>query len=293
MKTLIFSLLWISFGISFVHAYSEAELRDITNNIEDYKKVADGTTEMENDDKIQYLGLALRKFNRNPRYIQADSDQSARNLIQEALLEIPGHATFYRDHILELRDPVNESTRYTLGPKYGLYLRERMFSLQTLKELPSPETIGVLGEMLADEWIPELIKEREDNDYSKTDFLCYRALETLIALPLEQRPAKTLANFESLRADLPAWRLWYAQIKAGTRTIRFKGDPNEYTLSGIVAKHADTPVRSQRRSGLAADATPSTSDDRSGIPWPVGIAFLVAAGLLVFVAVRIFRARAA
>src|SRR5690606_10428444 len=63
---------------------------------------------------------------------------------QTALLQIPGHAEFYRDRILTARmqlDQFQRGEEVTHVPGMTSFERELSWGMQTLSQLPSPETV--------------------------------------------------------------------------------------------------------------------------------------------------------
>jgi hypothetical protein len=75
--------------------------------------------------------------------------------------------------------------------------------------------------------------------------------------------------------QLGTWRLWYEQVKAGTRAFRFEGDPREYRL-------ADPPSARQRppkpdASPVVADAGKETNAASAWWPYLIGVGALLAA----------------
>jgi hypothetical protein len=110
-------------------------------------------------------------------------------------------------------------------------MNERMYGLETLKHLPSPETVRVLGDFLSDlSATPVLLHQ-----HMKEAPMAVYALGALAKLPIANKPADTKQDYESER-DLPKWQQWYEEIKSGKRTFRFEGDPTEYDLNGPAPK---------------------------------------------------------
>jgi hypothetical protein len=64
------------------------------------------------------------------------------------------------------------------------------------------------------------------------------AARTLWSLPLTFKPTGKVYTPE----EMLTWRLWYEQVKAGNRTFRFEGDPQEYNLQGPVRVSATAPA---------------------------------------------------
>jgi hypothetical protein len=141
-----------------------------------------------------------------------------REKLQMKLLAIPGHADYW-------------------GDKIKAYPRstDRTYWYQYLQNLPSPETVGVLGGLLSDESERPPMAE----DLSNLDQIAWvqpncdraaRALTVLLA-----KPPNNGKTYEWNR-DLETWRLWWERVKAGNQTFRFAGDDTEYDLRGPVKR---------------------------------------------------------
>ncbi len=112
--------------------------------------------------------------------------------------------------------------------------------------------------------------------------LAAQALANLIESPPLQKDPE--GYFES---DVHPWQLWYEQVKAGTRTFRFKGDPQEYSLAGPVdqarepatTRPAKPPVPAE--TGIAAEEPAG-----SGFSWPILLAALAVCGAGVWLVLR-------
>jgi hypothetical protein len=90
---------------------------------------------------MPYLGESLRKI-AMPSIYQVKERIEVYDIVQSALLRIPGHAQFFADQLAEAR---RISEKPWLDSEYQrIYLQIR----DTMIHLPSPETIKVLGGML-------------------------------------------------------------------------------------------------------------------------------------------------
>lgn len=237
------------------------------------------------DQSIPKLGQWIRQLNsaRNTE----KGDRPVFRAAQSALISIPGHAEYYANRINEnyekaLKDAKRSNTKY-LSFDY-----EWSSCFQTLRHLPSPETVRVLGEMLDDMRITHL------NDSHPKDWrpsgpspphgtLAARVLTDmeLSGAPMKQPKGLFRDEIDKMTAeeyynmDVEPWRLWYAQVKAGTRTFRFKNDPQEYSLDGPV-RMAVAPSSPRENTD---DANPAEETSRSS-PWPLigSLLALAAAG---------------
>jgi hypothetical protein len=187
--------------------------------------------------------------------------------IRTMLLTTPGHATYYLDRWKE--NPKHPATR---------------FMFQYFRNLPSPETIGVLGELLSDESPrPKLAADHSNiRAYMEAYPNCDKAVEVLTVLL--QDPPTTMDNY-SFGRDLVIWQQWYERVKAGRETFRLVGDPVDYTLRGPSKRGAVTPgPREGKRNAETGGEKPSPNKplaEKPGyLPYLIGIVFLLAAVFL-------------
>jgi len=228
MKILILILIYLSAAPSRgADRYTETqELRQIElEQIQRWEDEFVKSLSMNSVEKMNTLGLGLRNLggrrifqNHNPNF------DAIYHKIQNAFFAIPEHAQYYADEIERERKTV-EHLRPMQGPRND-YDRNRSFNFEVLANLPSPETIRVLGEFLADD---------RDN----------QSLEYILGLPRTGYPANSImaANAFTLiglrnpvskpplswdYTDLNLWRKWYAEVKAGRLAFSFVGQQVEY-----------------------------------------------------------------
>lgn len=159
--------------------------------------------------------------------------------IQKAATAIPGHAEFYRDKLdlaNDLRKAAisnagdNDVGAIDHGVKRHKFMDARQEAFQVLRNLPSPETVRVLGHYLDDEWVSPVPLEKP-HWFEKP--LASHAAEALEGLPLVNKPVnRNRLDRGDPEKDLRTWQQWHEQIKSGKRTFRFEGDPTEYDLNG-------------------------------------------------------------
>lgn len=166
-------------------------------------------------------------------------------LIQEALLATPGHAEFYRDKINAARAKMEAAHGDIVYEPYesGNLRNVVLYDFPKFENLPSAETVRVLGEFLFD----ERGYVRVDHMESYSDMMKMigqgpvfgKAAAALLKLPIENKPVPdtrypSYANPE----DVKPWRDWINEIKSGKRTFRFFGNPTEYDLNGPASVEA-------------------------------------------------------
>ena len=165
----------------------------------------------------------------------------------------------------EFAEARDAATAVRVHPKRGeIYL--------ALAELPSPQVIGLLGELLYDERDPW--KDEPKSDYSRPRPNSFNATQTLNRIGLDGVQIIELKTTRDNEAALHQWKLWYEQVKAGTRTFRFKGDPQEYSLAGpVIEPRESKSTRPAAESKRAFEASTETANKTTSMPiWPLTIA---------------------
>lgn len=215
------------------------------------------------EEAIPKLGLLVVQLSRPHR--EWKEGKPVLTAARQALISIPGHADYFAKKITDAQKEVEDNRGgYHEGTFKSKLLAEQMYSFQKLEQLPSPETVRVLGEFLFDPWgLNKDAKpgEKPNNDRLGESSNATLALQALSRLPLETRANATPAGKTNYWADIDAWKLWYSQIKAGTRTFRFEGDPRNCSLNGPVTAAIDPTVeRVSKRLDGKGDASPIAAD---------------------------------
>jgi hypothetical protein len=202
--------------------------------------------------------------------------------VQTALLAIPDHAKYHGERILEAQREVRKAVAdpETHGPAWAHFERVRTEGFETLKHLPSPETVRVLGDMLSNEWRSPIPIQ---SDLPLDGPLAHYALRALAQVPLVNKPAP-VENSSDAAQNLRTWQLWYEQVKAGTRTFRFEGDPKEYSLRGGRAAVIDGGPGGRSRTRPAEEPAAVPKEPGEGAP----VAVIAIAGLLVLLSALFF-----
>ena len=223
--------------------------------------------------------------------------------IQGEFLSIPGHAQYFADEIERERAAlVPDDDRISFDRHRSQYLRE------TLKHLPSPETIRVLGNYLFDDRDPMPPME-PGQDWVPVLPNPLLALKTLAEIGLREAPVKPDTFFDYWNPEpLPGVRAWYEEIKSGKRAFSFKGQSVEYRfnpdgtwVSTPIANPPDDapapppakpPATGGKPSGPACAPPPATAPAPvSGRIWPwiTGGVLTVLAAIVYFTKSRIKR----
>jgi hypothetical protein len=180
-------------------------------------------------DKLESLSRGLR----NMGYRRANYDGHSVEVdrvfeeIQFTMLSIPGHARYFADQIkLEQKKFTNDPT--ITRPRVA-YNRMRGWNFLTMRHLPSPETIAVLGDFLADDKDqPGPRDPSKSYDYDIPPANSVHSAETINKIGLRNPPIKAEANAVHPDDLLVATRAWWEEVKSGKRTFSFKGQPVEY-----------------------------------------------------------------
>jgi hypothetical protein len=192
------------------------------------------------------------------------------------MLAIPGHAEYYRDRILKARLEYEGDPLVGKGSALATLTTEQSYGFQILSQLPSVETVRVLGEFLADDRgkiggpgpQPMMDGKRSIESANSTG-----ALHAFHILPLASKPVAAKDVFAD--KDLETYRLWYAQIKSGNRTFRFEGDPTEYDLDGPAPPEKLRRVEANRKRNKQRDERTGpggAEDDRTAQGQPASVA---------------------
>lgn len=213
----------------------------------------DQSDEFTDHQKIVYYSRVLG-VGKNRQMTEKQNEIYSR--AQKLLVSIPGHAEFYdariRSHLKSYREAKERNPSKMSGIKFA---NDTFFDFPILRHLPSPETVKVLGELLMESEVFEM-------DQHDTTSLAAMALQQLHHLPLASKPVQSEHVFED--QDLETYQLWYSQIKAGNRTFRFEGDPNEYTLAGPVRTLPDlTATHPKARDPVNSPPSAETEPDSS------------------------------
>lgn len=231
--------------------YTDAEVSEMESGLSQYRYLAKNFDNLPANEIIPTLGLGLLKTSHGRIYVVGDR-LNVHNEIQQALLAIPGHAEYYAEQfkIERAKAEATNAERFTndLGTWWAGYDRFRSNAFETLGQLPSPETVRVLGEFLYDERDYQSEEFIRANRYAQREFgtTASGAAGALSRLPIDyQRGAR--ANGKTRYLTIESWRLWYKQVKSGKRTFRFEGDPQEYDLNGPASKEALQTIERDRK----------------------------------------------
>lgn len=250
LKTSIFG-----FVVAFCGLVIETGAESNSRNFEDQKRaLAIARAKIENlksnpsSNIISEVGEVMWKTTR-PSIYQVEERQEVHNLAKEALIATPEHAKYFRDRIEGSRSKMKATLAE--GGVRTSYDSERVHCFEILKLLPSPNAVDVLGTYLDDDSDEPPPPKTVDDAFAEpaNSRLAASALGELIETPPVQRDPRSYR-----KEDVETWKLWYAQVKAGTREFKFKGDDRVYRLSGSKVEDHVEPLPPH---ALPSDATPT------------------------------------
>lgn len=144
----------------------------------------------------------------------------------EKLLAVPGHAQYFAEALEDERlafssDP--SSSRTTYDRNRFLYLHD------ILMNLPSPETVQVLGHYLGDDRDTPP-PPRPGQDWLATPANSFIATRALMDIGINHSPVPIhVKPWEQRALDLQ--RAWWEEVKSGKRSFSFHGQNVEYRFS--------------------------------------------------------------
>jgi len=230
--------------------------------------------EIEETEKLQDEGQKIEALS---SYLligyNSGRDEEQDRVFQRAkkdIVEITGYAKYYQDDLEKLRRLTKDDSTYSF--QYGK-AQKKIF--QSLGQLPSPETVRVMGDFLND---PE---GRNGKDIAGDPISvwntvnCKMAVGVLLHLKIEKAPVVKAGqvSFE----DVDAWKQWWDEIKSGKRTYRFVGSPVEYGPDGPVSAK-ELSRREHDRQSSPRTGNVGTQEVASP-PESLGIGSKVAAGI--------------
>jgi len=166
-----------------------------------------------------------------------------RTELRETLVAIPGHAEAYERLFLRQRAEVVEGRRsWNQLHDTGIHIS------QSLRHLPSPETVSVLGRMLSDtkgstaqDRYPGQATEVINFPKSAAEY----AVIALYFIGLQDSPLPRTEQldremfYQPTSDQVEIWQVWWRQITEGKRTYRLRGSAVSHGPRGPVDRAAD------------------------------------------------------
>jgi hypothetical protein len=208
MKILYVALFSLMIGFAKAEDWHAIYNDDKKSWIERWGYLVSQAQNMPEETRIEILSKIIGNHD-NSNYSSASIDL-VKNA-QAILLSTPGHAEYYGKKLE--KTPMHHERRYW----YPI-----------LRNLPSPETVSVLGKLLSDDQErPALAKDHSNIDeYIDAHPNCDRAAKTLQSMLANPPvPKEEYFNFER---DLEVWRSWWENVKSGKQAFSFEGENVEY-----------------------------------------------------------------
>ena len=149
--------------------------------------------------------------------------------LQRTMLSHAGHAEYFSDQVSAAR----KSSQNFLADRE--YHRACETLRDTLRYMPSPETVQVLGGMLeslediptSEQTIEHLRAVANGSDHK---WFCPSRLagQTLLALEIRDFPDGSGRNGTFSGDDVSPMRIWWESVKSGSKPFSFKGQDVEY-----------------------------------------------------------------
>ena len=284
MKILL-SISLLAAGLS-TWEFSDKELAERKAAVEYWEKLASQPIPANGiEEFIDKLGKGVSRTSASRPNI--DSDRKRVHLLLKAkLLSIPGHAEYYRDRISRSRQIVDDykaakaedpAFQSAAGTGINQLVSEQGSGFQILENLPSVETVRVLGEFLSDDRGAEIsFDEQINTGETSNDGL---AMSAISRLGIANAPTPPIRVAEDMNRKLESWKHWYAEVKAGRRTFRFEGDPVDYDLRGPSKRGAIVPEERVSKRGVK-NTQSSGMPDKPEVSTKSTILWLIALGIL-------------
>lgn len=217
---------------------------EVQKHFDQICRIVEGAGNVDEAVRIEQLGRALVQLSQPSIFPDQELARPVYLEAQRKLLEIDGHAIFYRDKILKAKNNAFTNGEPSTEPAYHGYTRERMWSLQRLSHLPSLETMDVLSNFLDDTDRPSG-EEGDLGYYNSLAVTCTTTLRKLIQ--------------EDAKKDYAlSWREWRDEVRAGRLTFRFKGSDIRYNFEGPV------PEKEERSSKPLPSESSNLGEDGNG-----------------------------
>ncbi len=239
-------------------------------------------------ERMELLENGLRSM--GYRKSMQDHDQKVDQLlekIQATVVAIPGHADYFVNQIKQAKaDALSSESLRGRNDKvsWAAYNRVRSQAFETMRYLPSSDTVRALGAFLIDEEDPNALdSEDEFQDTLGPGSNSGLAIKTFRYL-IQDDPVKAERTWITPE-DKKTWQRWYEQIKSGNRTFRFKEDPTEYDLDGPASlqkleRIAKNRQRDEKREAgengrKTAATTAKSAENHSGKSSVAAVAFVL------------------
>jgi hypothetical protein len=233
-----------------------------------------------NDEKIESLATFVRIG------LRGRMDEEQRAIFQKsqtALLQIPGHATYFQNKLESLRSDILKAAKLPEDPHrmkvnsaLGDYEDFRKQAFPILGLLPSGETVAVLGHFLTD---PEGRDRKntlgEPIFFSDVVPFPPNAGAAAIAIrqlgidhpPFREHPSAN-DHYYYTPEEIDAWKEWWNEVKDGKRTYRFIGSSIVYGPDGPASKAQLQRIDRNRQRDASANSPRSAASSSEATEQP-------------------------
>jgi hypothetical protein len=226
MKIIFFVfIVQLSLSAQAVPELVEAGKKNAQLQAELWTKNLDESRQMNKQNKFEFLALGLRNMGHQMNYEQNRVFvNDIYKAIQQEFYKDDNYINFFTQKIETERAKVAEHS-YHSGTRNSFNDLRVDIIRDTLCHLPSPATVRVLGHYLSDERDTPPPRYR-GQDWIDCESNAYQACTALEKIGLRNAPVPP-RSVQS-ESNLATWRLWWAQVEAGTRSFSFEGEDVEY-----------------------------------------------------------------
>jgi len=209
----------------FVVGYAGISQAEESRWAEDARTLLDNAKSRRTLDNIKLVAKQIASLTRYSKPDDLEA-QSLRKELVEGLISIPGHAQFFADEIERTRLEVDHSVMFSDRRNDYDSMRSEYLTV-FLPNLPSPETIQVLGHYLYDDRDPRPISSPKQ-DWASPPPNMTHASTSLAQIGLREPPVGSEVDCLTKPESLAKQRAWFEDVKTGKRTFSFKGQTVEY-----------------------------------------------------------------
>lgn len=248
----------------------------------------------EDFDRVQSLLARIEQIPDNPSFEQVvrlavlsggdfegPGYDEVRKKAWERLRKVPDFAEKFDTNLREERE------KWVSGEESpSTYNRNRAYAFHAMRRLPHPSVVKVVGGYLSDAARPGYDGGDEASRIAYSVIPSNAVLSAEVLGQLIEKPPIAKHWDDYKEEDAKTWELWFEQVKAGTRTFRFKGDPQDYNLQGSVSKSIEPTGLATKREDRGPLPLPSEAKPAKGFPMAALLAACVVLALAAWYAFR-------
>ncbi len=231
-------------------------------------------------DRMMALAKTISGNNRYAHLLDAEQLELSEKA-RVTLCKIPNHARYFGEEIKRMQKEVADNPA-----KIGLlfdYNNDRAEDFRILAQLPSPETVAVLGEFLSDDIDTPSVRISPGSDWGENppaNSYASACMITILGLRDSPVAAGGMEGIEGVvdkrPRNLAKIRGWWEEVKSGERPFSFLGQAVEYrflpdgtweTLA-IADPPDDAPPMPVRKDWEVKPAAPPTVAEPADPVWP-------------------------